>query len=413
MMNFKNVFISIVIATALIVAAFLIHRARPAVDLDQPGPEYVRATGKCVECHSQETSAIIHQYSTSKHAKKNVTCFECHRPQDGQEEIPHKGFTLAKNITALNCRQCHTTEYNQFLRSRHSAPAWAAVSGQKDFSAEQIAYAEKYHPGTVIRPANKLAIIEGRGVMNKGCEACHSIGKPNLDGSIGTCTACHSRHSASVALARQPETCGQCHMGPDHSQLEIFNESKHGVLYLSQKAHLNLNAPAKELTTRDMPVPTCATCHMSGLEGMNVTHDVTERLSWWLFAPISKKRPNYNLGQEAMKNTCLKCHAKSHVDKFYIEAEEVVHSTNEKVQLALNLVAELRNEGLLSPEPFDEPIEFIAFDLWHYYGRTAKHGAFMGGADFVQWHGNYELLLKTVEMKEIAKTLRNRDSPKR
>ncbi|MEO2185792.1 MAG: multiheme c-type cytochrome, partial [bacterium] len=212
---------------------------------------------------------------------------------------------------------------------------------------------------------------------------------------------------------RQPETCGQCHMGPDHSQLEIFNESKHGVLYLSQKAHLNLNAPAKELTTRDMPVPTCATCHMSGLEGMNVTHDVTERLSWWLFAPVSKKRPNYNLGQEAMKSTCLKCHARSHVEKFYIEAEEVVHSTNEKVQMALNLVAELRNEGLLSPEPFDEPIEFIAFDLWHYYGRTAKHGAFMGGADFVQWHGNYELLLKTVEMKEIAKTLRNRDSPKR
>ncbi|MCH7779051.1 MAG: nitrate reductase, partial [Gemmatimonadetes bacterium] len=46
------------------------------------------------------------------------------------------------------------------------------------------------------------------------------------------------------------------------------------------------------------------------------------------------------------------------------------------------------------------------FDLWHYYGRTAKHGAFMGGADFVQWHGNYELLAKMREMEEIAATLR-------
>jgi hypothetical protein len=146
---------------------------------------------------------------------------------------------------------------------------------------------------------------------------------------------------------------------------------------------------------------------MSGLEGMNVTHDVTERLSWWLFAPISKKRPNYNLGQEAMKNTCLKCHAKTHVEKFYKEAEEVVFATNDKVQNALNIVSELREEGLLTPEPFDEPIEFIAFDLWHYFGRTAKHGAFMGGADFVQWHGNYELLLKTIEMEEIAKSLRS------
>ncbi len=69
-------------------------------------------------------------------------------------------------------------------------------------------------------------------------------------------------------------------------------------------------------------------------------------------------------------------------------------------------MAELRQEGLLTPEPFDEPIEFLYFDYWHYYGRTAKHGAFMGGADFVQWHGNYELLKIMVEMKELAKELR-------
>ncbi len=147
---------------------------------------------------------------------------------------------------------------------------------------------------------------------------------------------------------------------------------------------------------------------MSGLEGMNVTHDVTERLSWWLFSPISNKRPNYNLGQETMKNICLKCHAKTHVEKFYNEAEDVVISTNKKVQNALDIVNDLREEGLLTPEPFDEPIEFIAFDLWHYFGRTAKHGAFMGGADFVQWHGNYELLLKTIEIEEIAAKIRVR-----
>ena len=38
--------------------------------------------------------------------------------------------------------------------------------------------------------------------------------------------------------------------------------------------------------------------------------------------------------------------------------------------------------------------------------EPAKHGAFMGGADFVQWHGNYELLLKMTEIKEIAHRLR-------
>lgn len=31
----------------------------------------------------------------------------------------------------------------------------------------------------------------------------------------------------------------------------------------------------------------------------------------------------------------------------------------------------------------------------------------MGGADFVQWHGNYELLLKLTELEELAAGLRN------
>ena len=30
----------------------------------------------------------------------------------------------------------------------------------------------------------------------------------------------------------------------------------------------------------------------------------------------------------------------------------------------------------------------------------------MGGADFVQWHGNYELLLKTTELRKMAEELR-------
>ena len=65
-----------------------------------------------------------------------------------------------------------------------------------------------------------------------------------------------------------------------------------------------------------------------------------------------------------------------------------------------------------TPQPFDEPIEFSEFDLWHYYGRTAKHGAFMGGADFVQWHGNYELLRQRVAIDGEAARLRsNRARP--
>ena len=409
-MSFKSIFIAVFLGTSLIVVALIFNANRPATDTSQPSPDFVRATGKCATCHLQETSAVVHQFERSEHAKHGVNCLDCHRAVDGQEQQAHRGFTIAKHLTSKNCSECHSTEYTQFLRSRHAAPAWAAVSGARDFTAEQIAFAEKYHKGSVNRPANPLAIAEGESAMNVGCLGCHDIGKPNTDGSIGTCTDCHARHSSSVALAREPETCGQCHMGPDHSQLEIYGESKHGVLYNAQHVDMNLAAAPKALTTADMSVPTCSTCHLSGLDGLNVTHDTTERLSYWLFAAVSDKRPTYQQGQDAMKETCLKCHARSQVERFYQEAEGVVADTNKKINEAVALMKSLREDGILTDTPFDEPIEFLYFDLWHYYGRTAKHGAFMGGADFVQWHGNYELLLKMTEMKQIAKELRENDS---
>ena len=93
---------------------------------------------------------------------------------------------------------------------------------------------------------------------------------------------------------------------------------------------------------------------------------------------------------------------------FYADAEKTVASTNAKVQEMQALMKGLRDDKLLTPQPFDEPIEFLEFDYWHYFGRTAKHGAFMGGADFVQWHGNYELLKVLKEMAEMAVDLRAR-----
>ena len=405
-MPFRSIFIAVVIGSSLILAALMVNRARPARETGQPLPAFTQATGRCAQCHRAETSAVVHQFERSQHSQANITCLDCHQQLDGQDEFEHYNFTLALDVTSLNCQACHRTEYDQFARSRHGLPAWAAVNGTAQLTTEQIAFGEQFHPGAVDRPANALAQLEGAAALQVGCLGCHDIGKPNPDGSIGSCTECHSRHSTSIELAREPQTCGQCHMGPDHSQLEIYTESKHGALFNAQRASLNLAADPKRLTTADMPIPTCATCHMSGLDGLKVTHDTTERLSYWLFAPVSEQRPGYLASQTEMKETCLKCHASTSVDRFYTEAEAVVAATNDKVRAAEDLMADLRAEGLLTPEPFDEAFEFLHFDFWHYFGRTAKHGAFMGGADFVQWHGNYELLLKLTELEEMAEALR-------
>jgi len=202
--------------------------------------------------------------------------------------LEHNGFTIATKLTAGNCRSCHEPIYQEFLHSRHAAVSWAAVFGDQGLKPEQVDFAERFQPGYARRPSHPFVTLEGPSAMTSGCANCHSIGKPNDDGTIGTCTSCHTRHTSSVAIARLPTTCGQCHLGPDHSQIEIYEESKHGVMFRAQEHLLRLDAPAQTLSTRDMWIPTCATCHMSGLNGQKLTHDPSDRLSYYVADPGSR-----------------------------------------------------------------------------------------------------------------------------
>ena len=405
-MSFRSVFIAIVVGFALLVGAFLLNRQRPRVETDQPNQALVRATGKCAECHSRLQYSVVHEFEMSRHAERGVSCLDCHQPAPSQQGREHNGFNITAQMTAGNCRVCHEQIYQEFQRSRHAAVSWAAVYGAEGLTQEQVSFAEKYQPGYANRPPHPFVKLEGMSAMTSGCAQCHSVGRPNADGTIGTCTACHTRHTSSVEIARLPRTCAQCHMGPDHSQIEIYEESRHGVLFEAQREQLNLRAAPAALTTRDMFVPTCATCHMSGINGLKVTHDPSERLSYYLADAVSKQRPNYALAQASMKQVCSQCHASSLVGRVYDQAEKVLADTNTKVQAAKEIVDGLRQDNLLTGAPFSNPIDFIYFDLWHYDGRTAKHGAFMGGADFVQWHGNYPMLSKTVELKARAAEMR-------
>jgi hydroxylamine dehydrogenase len=405
-MNFRAVFIAVTIATALILAAYLVNSRRPRVIVEQPSAAFVRASGKCAECHLNSQFSVVHEFEMSAHAKKNVNCLDCHQVAQGQRGTNHHGFVINLGVTPANCRSCHEAIYQQFLHSRHAAASWAAVAGDKDFTPEQVAFGEQFQPGAVKRAANPLTSLEGGAATKSGCASCHSVGKPNEDGTIGNCTACHTRHTSSVEFARLPSTCGQCHLGPDHSQLEIYTESKHGLMFAAQRGLLNLSAPPGKLTTRDMFVPTCATCHMSGLNGRGVTHDPSERLSYYLFAEITKPRPNAAQAQAKMKDICMQCHAPPLIERVYKEASAVVEATNEKVLSAREIMDGLRKDKVLTNAAFSEPIDFKYFDLWHYYGRTAKHGAFMGGADFVQWHGNYPIQQHLVEIRNEADRLR-------
>ncbi len=65
-------------------------------------------------------------------------------------------------------------------------------------------------------------------------------------------------------------------------------------------------------------------------------------------------------------------------------------------------MADLKARGLLTDAPFDEPIDYVYFNIWHHWGRTTKFGAWMQGADYSQWHGAYEILQDMTELKAMA-----------
>jgi hypothetical protein len=218
------------------------------------------------------------------------------------------------------------------------------------------------------------------------------IGRVNLDGSRGSCSACHSRHTFSRALGRYPDVCGKCHMGPDHPQIEIYNESKHGIAFRAQQGAMHLESESWVLGKDYSAAPTCATCHMSATTTQPVTHDVGARISWTLRPVISKKLENWEERRKAMRDVCQNCHGTEFVLAFYQTFDDTVELWNDKfARPAQAIMDALREAGKITPSPFDDEIEWTFYFLWHHEGRRARMGVSMQGPDYTQWHGFFEV----------------------
>lgn len=374
-----------------------------------PAPERVNvlegSTDDCVACHTETTPGIVEQYGHSTMAAANVTCRDCHEVKaDYPGAKEHEGTYVLAQPTTATCERCHTQEVAQFYQSRHALPAYVAYAGTEDLDDKLMAMYEAIPEGG-FKPdkmRNALFAKEGEAITRFACRGCHDIGKPAQDGSVGDCTKCHLRHEFSLEQARKPETCNACHIGPDHPQWEIYQESPHGIAYMTGGHTWNWEAEPGTLTTKDFPAPTCATCHMSGFGASGTTHDVGDRLTWYLFAPISERRPAWQDNRTRMQNVCRECHNQEFITEFYEAADAATEQVNEWVRQSNEIIAPLKEANLLTSEPFDEPIDFVYFELWHHWGRTAKFGVWMQGADYVQWHGAYEVLADLAELEEMV-----------
>jgi hypothetical protein len=396
--------------------------------------EGVVASDECIDCHTraQVLEVISLDWENSKHAEAGTTCIDCHQsdPSDPDSYL-HNGFEISHVVSPQDCAKCHDNQVEEFKQSLHSL---GAVYYEYLFSAEKLPYIESQMEGGFI-------VSEGQEISHaatlRGCQACHGtnmtgkstedftvwpnngIGRINPDGSRGSCSSCHSRHTFSIREARHPETCGQCHVGPDHPQLEIFTESKHGNIYASE--HDKWDWDVKDWQAGiDYRAPTCAGCHMSSAPMVPSTHDVSSRLSWELEIPISRRTDNiasslgvnfsdgttWEVKLSRMKKVCTQCHSKIWVDNYYKQADTVVELYNDRYKSAKSILDELYEDEVLTKTSFDEPIEFKIYEMWHHEGRRARMGAFMMGPDYVQWHGFYELLKDRIEIEHMANELR-------
>jgi hydroxylamine dehydrogenase len=397
----------LIVIFGIVLVIILLSRPSPS-ERGEPVNALTNSTDSCVTCHDRTTPGIVFQYGHSTMAGAKVNCQDCHVVKaDYPGAVEHEDTYVLQSPTSAMCEKCHQAEVAQYNQSRHGLPAYVAVAGAQGLPVELQAAYEAIPEGLFApdKSRNAIAELEGQAVTKFACEGCHDVGRPAPDGSVGQCQKCHLRHEFSLEQARKPETCNACHIGPDHPQWEIYTESPHGIAYMTGEAKFNWDAESGTLTVKDFPAPTCATCHFSGFGQAGTSHDVGDRLSWYLFAPVSERRPSWQDNLVRMQGVCLECHNKNFIEDFYTAADAVVGQVNDWVRESDDIMQPLKDQNLLTSAPFDQPVDFTYFELWHHWGRTAKFGTWMQGPDYVQWHGAYELLSDLAELRMTADEL--------
>jgi len=302
--------------------------------------------------------------------------------------------------------------------------------------------------------AGELEFPKIEGWPNQG------VGRVNLDGTLGSCAACHTRHQFSIEMARKPYTCKECHVGPDVPVAKVYEASKHGNIFSTHNKDWEFKAVPWTIG-RDFTAPTCAACHVSlvvDTEGEVVaqrSHQMNDRLPWRLFGLIYAHphpiEPDTTIirnknGQplptdfdggfaakhlistdemekrrKTLQAVCLSCHGTSWVDGQWARFENTIRETNAKTLGATRIMKEIWAAGLAKgldqkASPFDEGVERRWADSWLIYANTIRFSSAMGcGGDYgVFADGRYELNKAVMDLHdwlELRKHVRYSTKP--
>ena len=439
-----------------------------------------QATQACISCHRQVTPGIVAEWEKSVHAhitpamamKKPklercisakdvcsrldnvvVGCAECHtlNPGSHKDTFEHNGFRVHVIVTPQDCAVCHPVEVKQYDKNIMSHayanlvknPVYQnlvdTTDGVQSFIHGKLVYKNPdlktkadsclYCHGTKIEVKGFKTVQTDMGAMkfpvltgwpNNG------VGRVNPDGSLGSCASCHPRHSFSIAVARKPYTCAECHKGPDVPAYKVYMVSKHGNIYYSQGSKWNFKA-VPWVVGKDFTAPTCATCHVSlitdssGRVIARRTHEMNDRSPWRLFGLIyasphpkspdttiirnkmglplpteltgepvskfliSKKEMKRRLNR--MENVCLACHGRSWVDGQFARLKQTIKTTNEMTLAATKILLAAWHKGAAKglsngDSIFNEAIEKKWVEQWLFFANSTRFASAMAGADY-------------------------------
>jgi hydroxylamine dehydrogenase len=489
----KNIFTVIALCLFVVCAAYA----------DSDRPPISDATLECLDCHGSLHPGIVEDWRQSRHAKTIVQealrvtginrkvngpavpeafkpvavgCAECHtaNPETHADTFEHNGYDVHTIVTPTDCSICHAEEAGQFEKNvmayahgnLEKNPVYqdlvSAIIGDQTIDNHHIQMA----PPSPSTKAEACLYCHGTSLKIKGFENRETdmgemtfpviagwpnqgVGRINPDESRGACSACHTRHSFSIEMARKPHTCKECHIGPDVPAFKIYTSSKHGNIYASLKHDWNFTR-VPWTVGEDFTAPTCAACHMSLLDNTDGdvvsfrTHQISDRLGWRIFGLVyAHPQPRHpdtsriknktglalptdwdgepaqnfliDSSQKAqrtdrMQAVCRSCHARTWVKAHWDRYETTIAETNRKTRTATEIMQKIWTAGYAQgldrqQNPFDEAIERQWSDIWLFYANTIRFASAMaGGGDYgVFANGRYALSKEILKMNEWLK----------
>jgi len=469
----------------------------PAMAQDTPVSS---ATQTCLACHNSLHPGIVHSWQQSRHSRvtpqegQNVTglasrvsaqnipenlasvtvgCAECHtaRSKAHADSFAHNGYQVHSVVSPDDCALCHSTERQEYKHNIMSQargnlknnPVFMDLAQQIHGLPQLKGHKLEFSPAQRTTEEESCFFCHGSRVHVQGTESRNTtmgpmdfprlagwpnqgVGRKNPDSSLGSCSACHSRHTFSVAEARKPSACKECHVGPDVPAYKVYTTSKHGNIAAAHSQDWNFQ-DIPWTVGQDFTAPTCAACHISltvnpsGEVVAQRTHRMNDRLPWRLFGliyahphpqeadtsiirnqddvplptdfannPASKyliSKKTLDQRRETMQNVCSQCHSQSWTDGHFQRLENTIRASNQAVLTATQIMQRIWDQGLAQglqdgQSPFDEHMEKTWSRIWLINANKIRFASAMaGGGDYgVFAQGRYELSNTLAQMHD-------------